>query len=146
MKRKKPASDSQTANAGSPELKERSSAGSADDSSRRFFLSRLGLSATLVAVAGQAYAFLRSLVPNVRYEQPQRFKVGSPSQFSEGAKFFKEERVFVFRERDTFFAISAICTHLGCTVKMERLNKPKKVSARGRAFEEQVELHCLCHG
>src|SRR5262245_53033715 len=115
-------------------------------SNRRSFLARLGISATLLGLAGQAFAFLRSLVPNVLYEQPQRFKVGTPSQFGEGAKFFEAQRVFVFREQDTFFAISAICTHLGCTVKMERLNKPKRVKAQGRDFEEQAEFHCPCHG
>lgn len=114
--------------------------------SRRSFLARFGLGATLLAIAGQTYAFIRSLVPNVLYEAPQRFKVGTPDQFGEGAKFLEDKRVFVFRERSTFYAISASCTHLGCTVKMERLNQPKKVKVRGREFEEQAEFHCPCHG
>lgn len=113
---------------------------------RRSFLARLGIGATLLAIAGQAYAFLRSLVPNVLYEQPQRFKVGTPDQFGEGAKFLEDKKVFIFRERNTFYAISAICTHLGCTVKMQRLNQPKKVQIRGREIEETAEFHCPCHG
>lgn len=113
---------------------------------RRSFLARLGIGATLLAIAGQAYAFLRSLVPNVLYEQPQRFKVGTPDQFGEGAKFLEDKKVFIFRERNTFYAISAICTHLGCTVKMQRLNQPKKVQKRGREVEETAEFHCPCHG
>jgi menaquinol-cytochrome c reductase iron-sulfur subunit len=113
---------------------------------RRKLLSRLGISATLLALAGQAYAFVRSLVPNVLYEEPQRFKVGTPDQFGEGAKFIEDKRVFIFRNRDTFHAVSAVCTHLGCTVKMQRLNQPKKVNAGGREFEETAEFHCPCHG
>ncbi len=113
---------------------------------RRSFLGRLGLGVTLLAVAGQAYAFMRSLVPNVLYEPPQRFKVGTPDQFGEGPKFIDDKRVFVFRERKTFYAISAICTHLGCTVKMQRLNQPKTVTLRGRKFENKLEFHCPCHG
>jgi cytochrome b6-f complex iron-sulfur subunit len=113
---------------------------------RRSFLSRVGLGATLLALVGQAYAFLRSLVPNVLYEEPQRFKVGAPDQFGEGARFIEDRRVLVFRERNTFYAISAACTHLGCTVRMQRLNQPKKVRVRGREFEEQAEFHCPCHG
>lgn len=115
-------------------------------SSRRSFLTRLGLGATLVALAGQAYAFLRSLKPNVLYEPDQRFKVGTPEQFGEGGKFLEDKRLFVFRQGKTFYAISAACTHLGCTVNMQKLNQPKKVKVRGRELEEQYEFHCPCHG
>lgn len=113
---------------------------------RRKVLSRLGLGATLMALGGQAFAFVRSLVPNVLYESPQRYKVGTPDQFNEGPTFLEDKRVFIFRQRNTFHAISATCTHLGCTVKMQRLNQPKKVSVRGREIEEQAEFACPCHG
>ena len=116
------------------------------DFSRRKLIARIGLGATILAIGGQAYAFLRSLVPNVLYENPQRFKVGTIDQFSEGAKFIDDKRVFVFREKNTFHCISATCTHLGCTVKMNRLNQPKTVSVRGRQINEQVEFACPCHG
>lgn len=114
--------------------------------SRRSFLARLGVGATLAALAGQAFAYLRSLKPNVLYEDPQKFKVGAPDQFGEGGKFLEDKRLFVFKERNTFYAISASCTHLGCTVKMQKLNQPKKVKTRKREFEEQYEFHCPCHG
>jgi cytochrome b6-f complex iron-sulfur subunit len=114
--------------------------------SRRSFLSKLGVGATLVAIAGQTYAFLRSLKPNVLYEEARRFKVGAPEQFGEGGKFLEDKRLFVFRQGKTFYAISASCTHLGCTVKMQKLNQSKKVKVRGREFEEQHEFHCPCHG
>jgi menaquinol-cytochrome c reductase iron-sulfur subunit len=116
------------------------------DLKRRNFISRLGVGATLLALGGQAYAFMRSLVPNVLYEEPQRFKVGTIDQFGEGAKFIEDKRVFIFRQKNTFHAISASCTHLGCTVKMQRLGQPKKVSVRGRELEEQEEFACPCHG
>lgn len=118
----------------------------AGKTSRRSFLARLGVSATVVALAGQAFAYLRSLKPNVLYEDPQKFKVGTPDQFGEGGKFLEDKRLFVFKERNTFYAISASCTHLGCTVKMQKLNQPKKVKTRKREFEEQYEFHCPCHG
>jgi cytochrome b6-f complex iron-sulfur subunit len=113
---------------------------------RRKLIARIGLGATILAIGGQAYAFLRSLVPNVLYENPQRFKVGTIDQFSEGAKFIDDKRIFIFREKNTFHCISATCTHLGCTVKMNRLNQPKTVSVRGRQINEQVEFACPCHG
>ena len=114
--------------------------------SRRKLVSRIGLGATLLAMGGPAYALFRSLVPNVLYEDPQRFKVGTLDQFGEGAKFLEDKRVFIFREGKTLHCISAECTHLGCTVKMNRLNQPKKVSAGGREITEQVEFACPCHG
>jgi menaquinol-cytochrome c reductase iron-sulfur subunit len=113
---------------------------------RRSFLSRLGLGALMLAFAGQAYALLRSLKPNVLYEESQRFKVGGPDKFGEGGQFLEDKRLFIFRERNTFYAISAACTHLGCTVKMQKLNQPKKVRVRGREFDEQHEFQCPCHG
>ena len=113
---------------------------------RRKLIARIGLGATILAIGGQAYAFLRSLIPNVLYENPQRFKVGTIDQFSEGAKFIDDKRIFLFREKNTFHCISATCTHLGCTVKMNRLNQPKTVNVRGRQINEQVEFACPCHG
>jgi menaquinol-cytochrome c reductase iron-sulfur subunit len=115
-------------------------------STRRSFLNKLGIGAVIASLAGQAYAFIRSLVPNVLYEEPQRFKVGTADQFGEGAKFLEDKRVFIFREADTFYAISAICTHLGCTVRMQRLAQPKVVQVRGRQMTTTAEFNCPCHG
>jgi len=114
--------------------------------SRRSFLTRIGVGATLVAVAGQTYAFLRSLVPNVLYEQPPRFKVGTPDQFTEGVSFLDDRKVFIVRHKNTFQAMSAVCTHLGCTVKLRRLDRTQTVNAGGRPLQEQQEFLCPCHG
>ncbi len=145
MRRKKSESENPPKLVGSRETPDKS-AKSGVNLSRRKLISRLGLGATLVAIGGQAYALIRSLVPNVLYEDPQRFKVGTLDQFTEGAKFIEDKRVFIFRQKNTLHCISATCTHLGCTVKMQRLNQPKKVSVRGREIDEQVEFACPCHG
>ncbi|HYK88401.1 MAG TPA: Rieske 2Fe-2S domain-containing protein [Acidobacteriota bacterium] len=120
--------------------------GSETAPTRRAFLARIGLGATLAGLAGQAVAFVRALLPNVTYEAPVRFKIGAPDLFGEGARFLEDKRLFVFRERNTFHVISAVCTHLGCTVRMQRLSQSRKVAAAGREFEEQVEFLCPCHG
>jgi len=113
---------------------------------RRSWFEKLGLGALLAGVAGQAYALFRGLVPNVLYEEPRRFKAGPPEQFPEGATFLEDRRVFIFREQKTFYAISAVCTHLGCTVKLVNLSQPKKVEIRGQLVEQRREFHCPCHG
>jgi len=114
--------------------------------SRRGWFHKLGIGGLLAGVAGMSYAFVRALVPNVLYEAPQRFKAGTPDQFPEGATFLEDQRVFIVREQRTFHAISAACTHLGCTVKMVTLNQAKKVAIGGREVEETREFHCPCHG
>ncbi len=113
---------------------------------RRSFLRRLGLGALVTAVAGQAYGLLRALVPNVVYEPPLRFKVGSPGQFPPGITFLDEHRVFVVRDGDSLHAISAVCTHLGCTVKAVTLNQPRRVEIGGKTVEITAEFQCPCHG
>jgi cytochrome b6-f complex iron-sulfur subunit len=146
MRSKKSGLDNAPTLSGKAESPDESVKAGKTDMSRRKLIARVGLGATILAICGQAYAVLRSLVPNVLYENPQRFKVGTIDQFSEGAKFIDDKRVFIFREKNTLHCISATCTHLGCTVKMNRLNQAKTVSVRGRQINEQVEFACPCHG
>lgn len=146
MRSKKSGPENPAKPAGTPETPDESAKSGGTDLTRRKLISRIGLGATLLAIGGQAYAFVRSLVPNVLYEDPQRFKVGTVDQFGEGAKFIEDKRVFIFRQKNTFHCISATCTHLGCTVKMQRLSQPKKVNVRGREIDDQVEFACPCHG
>ena len=117
-----------------------------ENSSRRRFLKSVGIGAVLAALGGQLYAMLRSLLPNVLYEPPQKFKVGVLDKFTDGGTFLEDKRLFIFRQQNTFHAISASCTHLGCTVKMVKLNQPKRVNAGGKEIEEQHEFACPCHG
>lgn len=114
--------------------------------SRRAFLRKLGIGGLLGALLWQGYALLRALVPNVLYEDPKRFKAGLPDQFPEGSTFLEDKRVYIFREQKVFYAISGVCTHLGCTVKMVGLSQPKKVLVQGKPLEERREFHCPCHG
>jgi menaquinol-cytochrome c reductase iron-sulfur subunit len=146
MRSKKSGSENAATPSGLLETPDESAKSGGVNLTRRRLISRIGLGATLIAIGGQAYAFFRSLVPNVLYEDPQRFKVGTIDQFGEGAKFIEDKRVFIFRQKNTFHCISASCTHLGCTVKMQRLSQPKKVTVRGREIDDQVEFACPCHG
>jgi menaquinol-cytochrome c reductase iron-sulfur subunit len=113
---------------------------------RRSFFSKLGIAGLLAALAGQIAMLFRALMPNVLYEPPRVFKIGKPDQFPEGVTFLESQRVFVFRDQKQFHAISAECTHLGCTVKMVQLAQPKTVQIGGRAVQEMQEFDCPCHG
>lgn len=113
---------------------------------RRAFLRIVGLGALLAGIAGQLYAYLRALMPNVLYEPPRSFKVGLPQSFSAGLTYLGDRRLFIGRDQAGLYAISAVCTHLGCTVKMMNLNQPRRVAIGGRSVEITQEFHCPCHG
>lgn len=113
---------------------------------RRDFLLRLGAGAGVAALTVQAGASLRSLVPNVSYDSPTTVKLGAPADFPDGIKFLPDERLFVFRQGQTFHAVSAVCTHLGCTVRAEALSNVQTVQADGAEVRLTHRFMCPCHG
>ena len=113
---------------------------------RREFIFKLGTGAGLAALAAQATASLRSLIPNVSYDAPTTVKVGLPAEFPDGLKFLPDERLFVFREGNTFHAISAVCTHLGCTVRAEALSQVETRTVEGAPLRLTHRFLCPCHG
>lgn len=99
-------------------------------SRRSFFQLSLGWLAGLFAVGATGTAAVRFLVPNVLYEPSQRFKLGRAEDYADGSvTFLEDERVFLIRQGNTFRCLSAVCTHLGCTV-----------NRAGQGY------HCPCHG
>jgi cytochrome b6-f complex iron-sulfur subunit len=113
---------------------------------RRSFLQTVGTAAALLGFGGFAYQSVRSLVPNVLYESPKRFKIGTPASLAEGVTFLEDQRLYVFKEGKSLYAISGACTHLGCTVKYTKLNQPKTVEIGGEKKIVPFEFHCPCHG
>ena len=116
------------------------------ESSRREFLLKLGTGAGVAALTGQGVASLRSLVPNVSYDAPTTVKLGPAAEFPDGLKFLPDERLFVFREGATFHAVSAVCTHLGCTVRAEALSRPETRTVGGRPTRLTHRVLGPCHG
>jgi menaquinol-cytochrome c reductase iron-sulfur subunit len=113
---------------------------------RRDFLIKAGIGAGVVGIAAQAVASLRSLVPNVSYDAPTTVKLGRPGEFPDGLKFLPDERLFVFREGNVFHAVSAVCTHLGCTVRAEALPQPETLQVEGSPLRVTHRFLCPCHG
>lgn len=99
--------------------------------SRRDFLNYLAWFATLGTFGGITVASVRYMFPNILYEPPKSYKIERPQDYPEGVNFLPDKRIFVIRHGNVYKAISAICTHLGCT--------PPWVEERNR-------WECPCHG
>lgn len=116
-----------------------------ENQSRRSFLGFLGLGTIVAGFLGQMGIYVKSLFPRTLYEPPRTIKVGKPGTFNDGLTFLKEERVFIHRQENRFRAISAVCTHLGCTVNNYPMSESEMAET---AYQEKYpwEFHCPCHG
>jgi len=77
---------------------------------------------------------LRFMIPRVLFEPPTIFRAGFPTDYSVGEvseKYKKEHRAWIVRNKEGFYALYAVCTHLGCTPRW--LNSENK-------------FKCPCHG
>jgi cytochrome b6-f complex iron-sulfur subunit len=89
-----------------------------EESGRRKFLFLTGTATVVAGVAGFLAATVRYLFPNVLYEPPSRFPVGPAKDFPPGSvTFLPEHRLFLFNAPEGFYAVSSVCTHLGCNVR-----------------------------
>ena len=104
-------------------------------SRRGAFQLTLGWLAAGFAASASALGALRFMVPNVLFEPSQQFKAGKPDDYADGSvTFMEDERVFLVRKGNTFRCLSAVCTHLGCTVN--RATQGYHCPCHGSAFDE----------
>ncbi|MDA7978615.1 MAG: Rieske 2Fe-2S domain-containing protein [Pirellulales bacterium] len=115
---------------------------------RRGFLSVMGLmvgtgigvgftSLTMTMVVW-TLGLARYLFPNIRIEPPSKFKVGFPTDIAPGVvetKYKAQYGVWVvnapYNGEQAIFALSTVCTHLGCTPNW---------------LEAEQKFKCPCHG
>jgi cytochrome b6-f complex iron-sulfur subunit len=107
--------------------------------SRRGLFSALGLGWALfgAASAGMLGAMGRFMFPNVLYEPPQEFKAGFPAEFAVDAvdeRFKAAYGVWIVREQTGFYALSTVCTHLGCTPNWLAADEKFKCPCHGSGF------------
>ena len=105
--------------------------------SRRSFMKwslPIGWTAFSAAVASSLVASTRFLFPNVLFEPPQSFKAGFPAEYNVGevdTRWKDAFGVWIVREPEGFYALIAVCTHLGCS--------PNWLAAENK-------FKCPCHG
>lgn len=100
---------------------------------RRYFLESVGAGAVGIATLGSLILSGEYLSPNVVKEPPTKFKAGAPEDYAPGSVTLnKEQKVYIVRAREGyFFALSAVCTHLGCITNWK---------------SEEGIIACPCHG
>lgn len=112
-----------------------------DTVSRRGFLELVfGWCAALLALGASAAAAGRFMIPNVLYEADTRFKALKPEDYPDGVTFLPGPRVFLIRKGNSFRAVSAVCTHLGCTVNLNPDGKSFACPCHGSRFDEQARV------
>ncbi|MGA2591140.1 MAG: Rieske 2Fe-2S domain-containing protein [Bryobacteraceae bacterium] len=83
--------------------------------------------------------FLRFFFPRALYEPKTRFRIGYPSDFGFGVdtKFQNQYRIWVVRNTEGIFVISAICTHLGCTPDWKPSENKFKCQCHGSGYDPE---------
>jgi cytochrome b6-f complex iron-sulfur subunit len=128
--------------------------------SRRSFFSILGWGAFTVASAAALWESLGFVFPNALYEDPAAFKAGVPTEYPVGSTtVLTDKRVVINRDPDGFYAISLICTHLGCTPRyfsdvtsdlvaqgVGGLSDPDTRQVASRTSPILPGFKCPCHG
>ncbi|HWZ42904.1 MAG TPA: Rieske (2Fe-2S) protein [Candidatus Saccharimonadales bacterium] len=85
------------------------------DCSRRKFFSQLGLGSLVLAGAGSGLFTYEYFSPNVLFEASPVVKAGKPDQFpSDSVTLDARAGIYVVNSDAGFYALGAICTHLGC--------------------------------
>ncbi len=104
----------------------------AQDLNRRQFFVKLGAGSLAVAGLGGCVFGLQYLAPSVLYEPAPIVSVGKPEHYPvDSVTLDPRFGIFVVRLQEGFYAMSAVCTHLGCL----SVWKP-----------EMGKIACPCHG
>ncbi|MFQ5580092.1 MAG: ubiquinol-cytochrome c reductase iron-sulfur subunit [Nitrospiria bacterium] len=110
---------------------------SAEELSRRKFFTTVGLGVgwggIMATLGGVGAGTLRYIIPNILYEPPTIFKIGTPDSYGIGVdtKLKKERQIWVVRNERGIYVLISICRHLGCTPNW---------------FGDQKLFRCPCHG
>lgn len=99
---------------------------------RRDFLNEITIGALGIAGLGSVVLTYQFFSPNVLFEPSTTFRAGNPDLYPiHSVTFLQDQQVYIVRVPEGFYAVSAVCTHLGCIT----------------AWHPEHELiECPCHG
>lgn len=88
------------------------------DMSRRDFFNEIVASAFGIAAVGSLAVTYQYLSPNALFEPPLVFRAGTPDLYPvDSVTYIADQEVYIVHKQEGFYAVSAICTHLGCITK-----------------------------
>jgi cytochrome b6-f complex iron-sulfur subunit len=100
------------------------------DLGRRHFLIGLGSAGLLLAAWQMGRATLRFLTPPLTQPQPEPVTAGPPNEFGANTlTYIPAALAWLGRDEAGYYALSAICPHLGCTIQ-----------------QTETMFICPCHG
>lgn len=103
---------------------------------RRDFLNEITVGALGIAGLGSVAVTYQYFSPNVLFEPSTTFRVGNPDLYPvHSVTFLQDQQVYIVRMPEGFYAVSAVCTHLGCVTQW----KPDADNGKG-------QIQCPCHG
>ena len=98
---------------------------------RRTFV-KIGIGSIAIAACGTGLFGYQFMYPNVLYEPSPIVNAGKPDRYpADSVTLDPETGIYVVRSAEGFYALSAVCTHLGCLTAW----KP-----------ELGIIACPCHG
>ena len=103
-----------------------------DELSRRQFFIKVGVTSIAFAAVGTGAFGYQFMSPNVLYEPSPIVNAGKPDRYpADSVTLDPETGIFLVHDAQGYFALSAICTHLGCLT----------------AFKQETgRIECPCHG
>ena len=112
-----------------------------EDINRRSFFSWLsfGWIGFVAATGGFFTMMLRFCFPNVLFEPVQTFRAGFPDDYQAGQVDLRWKAKFgtwIVRNDEGIYALSTVCTHLGCTPNWLNAEQKFKCPCHGSGFRK----------
>ena len=102
---------------------------------RRNFLRQLSFILASVAGFFVLISLLRQFIPRI-YRVNRKIKLGKTGSFPLNTySFISEHGIFIYRDHSGLKAVSAVCTHLGCTI--EKVENGFQCPCHGSFFSEK---------
>ena len=98
---------------------------------RREFFHYTSFWGTFLAIGVLVFGILKPLLPRRSVDTSDLYDIGPISDFPVGTtRLIREKKLLLQHDQEGIYAISLICTHLGCTVRQKK----------------DAGLVCPCHG